>query len=368
MSYLVNYAKWRSVFEAEDKSGIPDKYKVLLVGATSAPISNKAAFVEIKEALSAPSLESITLTEDQALSKKANPAAGESPYSAIKRPTVSKDYLKIGNLVLDGAQKKVVSISIDRRMILASDASWEASGNGLLALARAIKYAKSFNIGQTDDPIIIALNLGTDKNPQVVLADYQSGLENAKSSWLSAIEILSVATGAVVPNKENHSSGVESGRSMLAEKNQDNINTLVNRRAVPLILNDVDKKSLQELNPIQVDLSTLTNKQKKAWDADLEKVISDFTKTYAPMFINAYADRFIKYLENKSGIDRGIFAPLINKIEEWRKTELTMIQTYVTESNNMVKRAFTVVRPTEGVPGKGTEAAVSTKELKVGGI
>jgi hypothetical protein len=353
MSYLVNYSKWRSIFEAEDASLSNVTYKLAFTGATPSVAPNKDALAEFKSANPGIAFADEATLDDTRAIARIKLADGKFQYKVTAKTVNAKDYLKIGALILNGDKNTAVSITITKQDLMNG---WEASGNGIFALGRALKL--STNLENTDK-IIVGLN---NPNPNGFIANAKTGVENSLEDWKTSIEFTFILSKAVIPSASNKSSNTVTAVKISNQPDSlDQAKTYFNRNSVPNVPT-ADKEELKKVSLIDTTafVDKIKGKSAKSYDANTAALVKEFADKYTETYLNTYAERFKKYLNTKAtgaGIDPKLFAGLVAYIDKWKTDELAKKADYLAAAEQSIKDQFSTVSPGATKTGSQTNAS-----------
>lgn len=343
MNYLLNYKLWESrIFEQESDSMSNLNAYSIFAGATVSKTSNKSALDAYKEANPSTKIQGEETMDDTKALKKSG-----ATWSVVDKSVKSKDYLKIGDKILDGSSGKPTTIKISARALQKEEI--EASGNGIFALGRAIKTVREAAVAEKSKggnpgdvwqsaDVVIGLNL---KSANSFYANASTGFQNAKGNFTTGMTFTMIPTGAVVPSAQNTTNHVSVARKL---EYSDKVG--VNGKALPYI-SDQKKWSpiLTEVNVI--DSSIWVNKYKdkgiSKWDDSAKAAVNDYVNTFFASHINTTADRykaFLNKIAEESGISSDMFSEMFSRIDSWKKAELGKKSEYLNAANGVASAWF----------------------------
>jgi hypothetical protein len=351
MSYILNYLNWKSVFEAQDsgKTLSNVKSKMGFVGATPSKTSNATALTEFKSAFPDAKITG-EIDDTKALFRKEG--AQSSVFWEVKPKTQKAiNYLKIGDIILNGDSGKPVTITIESTDLISK--SVEASGNGIFALGRALAMRKGQKV--LEGKIIIGLNT---KSANSFLADADTAFQIPVGDFTTSAMFTFVVPKAVIPGRGNTSQNVMTAKSA-AEKGNINPNLHINNGAMPQLPSD-QWEALKKVAPI--DATQFINKIKgkgiTSYTTELAGYVDEFVNTFYEPFLTAYAERFKAFLRNKAaeaGIDPSLFQDLMSYIDEWKASQNK--EAYRSATSDEIKQLFSNVTDTGSTSKPSATAA-----------
>ena len=159
MGSILNYYNWKRIYEHANTGGDISnvKSKMAFVGSTPDKTSNISALSRFQAGISDAEITG-DIDETKALFNKGQGQIKSSKFWEVKPKTQkAKNYLKIGDRMLNGDSGNPVTITVESANLL--NMPIEAAGNGIFALGRALvmrRENKFFN-----GKIIIGLNKQT---------------------------------------------------------------------------------------------------------------------------------------------------------------------------------------------------------------
>ncbi len=348
MSKVYNFREWATrINEQNNQEGLSYKsYSTVMAGATSSKTTSKSAISKFTKIYKVK--DSDKISSENALKKE----QGGAEYYVGDKTVKGTDYLKIGDVILNGDSGKAVNITISRAKLLKS--SIEASGNGIYALARALKNANKLVAGKklsTSNPdIIIVLNKA---NPNIFYGSLNTGFQSCLGKWKGSVKGSMVASKAAKPHENNNKpnmavyrkvaagDGPMSGDKWAAMK--------INRDATPNItgVKDINAtiRQLAEYNKIDATsfIDKIKDKEIESYEK-LKPIIDEFIETFLTAHIERTADRYKKHLDNQakeSGVPSDVFSKFYNAINSWKTEELKKKDDYVNGAHSEAKGLFT---------------------------
>lgn len=364
MGVILNFANWQKLHEQEntEQSGLSNVLsKTAFVGSTSSKTSNATALAEFKAAFPDATVTG-EIDETKALFRK---EAMKSSKFWETRPKTQKaqNYLKIGDIILNGDSGKPVSITIESSDLINKPV--EASGNGIFALGRAFDMRKRQKL--LEGKIIIGMNT---KSADSFLANADTAFQTPVGDFRTAAMFTFVVSKAVIPGAGNTTSNVTTAKKA-AEKGTIDANMFTNQSAMPQVPNNY-WESLKKVAPIDATafVSKIKGKGIKSYNSELAGYVDEYVDTFFEPFLNAYAERFKSFLRSKSseiGIDVSSFSDLMAYIDEW-KTKQSKKQ-YKEAANNEIRSLFSIASTLGSTTKPGASAAgrvVKGTEGKIG--
>jgi hypothetical protein len=347
MGMILNFAKWQKLHEQAntEKSGISNvRSKVAFVGSTPSKTSNATALAEFKKAFPEATVTG-EIDETKALFKK---EANTKRWETRAKTQTAKDYLKVGDRILNGDSERLSVIAIESSDLVNKPV--EASGNGIFALGRALAMRKG---GQKvfEGKLIIGMNT---KTADSFLANADTAFQNPIGDFRRAALFTFVPSKAVIPGAGNTTDNVK----LAITRDIKTANAATNKACVPKLPKEY-LGSAQNVNPIDATgfVDTIKEKQIKEWNPELAKYVEEYTNTFFESFVNVYAERFKFYLKgeaNKAGIDLSLFSNLMGYIDEWKTTQNK------DEYNKAVEKEIKLLFSSVGTGGSATKPAAST--------
>jgi len=379
MSKVLGFKKWRvlesdsnKLFEGDEKKG---GKKALLVGATNHKAYNKSAGKKVNSDTPITISEVETLSDEKSISRKVGTSIKE--FIVSEKTESGRDYLKIGDITLNGDEGNVEQIKVSFREFLKNDI--EAAGNGIYALGRAIKYWRKYKLSQ-GDPLHIVLNQPSP-TPVVMFASSKKALADPMPSWRGMIHYIAVAgvtdrTNIVQPAKSNIESDYFTKRYM--KRTHEQAITSANMFPTPRI----DAETKAERLDLRVDMQSNStkfeiaqflenNSGKRIKDKKLAvKLIREFSKKYYKQFVDTQVDRYNYYIgsiSKKAGVDSSLFSEITAEGEAWRQKWLGKEDYFASTAARQVEQLFASVSYTTGTrPGGGANAG--STDLEIGGF
>ena len=359
MGSILNYYNWKRIYEQANTGGDISnvKSKMAFVGATPDKTSNASALSQFQAGISDAEITG-DIDETKALFNKGQGQIKSSKFWEVKPKTQkAKNYLKIGDLMLNGDSGKPVTITVESANLL--NMPIEAAGNGIFALGRALvmrRENKFFN-----GKIIIGLNTKTANSFE---ANVDTAFQNPIGGFRGTTLFTFVPSKAVIPGAGNTTHNVKVAINMAEKGDLETAISATNKGAMP----QVPKEYWEPLRKVaEIDTTGFVDKIKekkiKEWTPELTKYVDEYANTFFEPFVNAYAERFKSYLEgeaNKAGIDSSLFSDLMNYIDEWKTKQSK--EAYKNAVEKEIKSLFSIARTT----GSTTKpvASTSTKVTK----
>lgn len=367
MSYILAYSAWKRVFEQQvesELSGVKDK--TAFTGATLSNAPNADALAEMKRGLSNIKIfgDKQEITEADAITKLSD--TGTTNWKIIPKTVKAKDYLKIGDLILNGDSKKAVTIKLPISDL--SSKPIEAAGNGIFALSRALllKYGELKDFPQT--PLIIGLNTKTANSFITnVNTAFQGPIEEFTQSGLTIFML----SKAITPNDNNTTNNVSALRN-IAEKGTKDASTMASDGILPQIPK-ANWASVKSINPIDFNtfIAKVKNKNISTFTPELQKYVEEYVNTFFDQFLVTYSERFKSFLNTSAanvGISPVMFQELFDYINVWKSDQASKKEAYKADLISQVKDAVrpiqsrgSVSRPVATTSGKivaGTEGKI----------
>ena len=370
MSKVLGFKEWR-LFESEGET--PTTSTSLLVGATNHTAYNKSAGKKVNSDTII-EIEGVDgLSDAKAISRKTGTSIKK--FTVVEKSEKAKDYLKIGDIVLNGDGGNVEKVKVSLRELLKSDL--EASGNGIYALCRAIEYAYKYKVAQ-GAPIHIVLNQPS-KTPVVMFASTKKSLGSPMAGWNGMIHVVSTIGGndsVITPAKVNMDSDKYTQR--YSKRPFDELVSTANNFPTPKILAPSRDEVIairkdMIANSTQFDVSEWANANKGKREREGNKalkIMQDFCKKYFKQYVNAEADRYIYYLDSlakKAGVDSDVMSDIKGAAEAWRTNYLGKERSFLYMTEQIVEQLFHEVNY-KTVAVDRTGASAETKDLEIGGF
>jgi hypothetical protein len=368
MSYLLNYQTWKRVFEQEAASGLSDiKDRAAFTGATLSNAPNADALAEMKSGLSNVKIfgDKQEITENDAITKVSD--TNTSSWKIIPKTVKAKDYLKIGDLVLNGDSKKAVTIKLPISDLSAKPI--EAAGNGIFALSRALllKYGELKNFPQT--PLIIGLNTKTANS---FIANANTAFQRPIGEFSYSGLTIFMLSKAITSNANNTTNNISVLRN-IAAKGSINASSMASDGIMPQIPKDY-WPAAKSVNPIDFNsfIAKVKDKNISTFTPELQKYVEEYVNTFFDQFLTAYSERFKSFLNTSAanaGISPAMFQELFDYLNTWKADQSAKKESYKLELINEIKGALqplqsrgSVSRPVANASGK----VVSGIEGKIG--
>ena len=371
MSKVLGFKQWR-LFENDSKEKSVGS-AALLVGATNHTAYNKSAGKRVNSDTSIEIADVDSLNDNKAISRKTRTHIKK--FQVVEKSEKAKDYLKIGDIVLNGDGGNVEKVKVSLDEILRNDL--EASGNGIYALCRAIEYAYKYKLGRSH-PIHIVLNQPS-KTPVVMFASSGKALGDPRPGWRGMVHIVATTGGresVIVPTKENLETDGYSKRYQA--RAYDTMVNAANKFPTPRIFATTREEIIETrkdliANGTQFDISewAAKNKGKQIKNKDeAQKLMWKFCDSHFKKYLRAEGDRFILYLNNmakKGGIDPELLSPVIAAANAWVEKWSGRPRVFIDSTRHITSTLFRKVTYTTG-PAPTVSANTSTKDLEIGGF
>lgn len=370
MSYLLNYTKWKAIFESEDKPAeISDvRAKALYAGATPSNTSNESALVQFKKVLS------LSYINGQMLETPSTPGASSSApidqnkaifrangsrvYKIGPKTVKATHYIKIGDIVLNGDSGKSTRLEIKSEDL--SSKTVEAAGNGIYALGRVLD-ARFANKVFGDSPIIIELNKPT---PDMVYAHADTNYQTPTGDFGTAALYTFICSKAIIPAADNKDNNVVSA-TIVRDKPGFDLKAWFNKQAMPNLRNKESETALISINPLDATtfIEQIQNKQLKEWNPTLEGLVNNFIETFFTSFVTTYTERFKQYFKNQliaAKANPELFTSLYSYLDDWKTSQLANKDAYKSQATLLIKQALNKANKKEGVSRPSAEFGAKT--------
>lgn len=367
MSYILDYLKWKKIFEQTETStlsGIKDK--VAFTGATLSNAPNADALAEMKSGLSNVKIigEKQEITENDAITK-----AGEnntSNWKIIPKTVKAKDYLKIGDLILNGDSKKAVTIKIPVGDLTSKPI--EAAGNGIFALSRALllKYGELKNDQQT--PLVIGLNTKTANS---FIANANTAFQGPIGDFSYSGLTIFILSKTIKPNDNNTTNNIVVLKNITA-KGEIDANIMASDGIMPQIPKEYWSK-LKSIYPIDFNsfIAKIKDKNISTYTPELKGYIDEYVNLFFDQFLVTYSERFKSFITQSAanaGINSSLFQELFDYINTWKNEQSSQKEKYRADLTKQIQEALqalqskgSVSKPIAHVSGKvvaGTEGKI----------
>lgn len=367
MSYILAYRDWKRVFEQEVASGLSGvKDKTAFTGATLSNAPNADALAEMKSGLSNVKIigDKQEITEADAITKVIE--NNTSNWKIIPKTVKAKDYLKIGDLILNGDSKKAVTIKLPISEL--SSKPIEAAGNGIFALSRALllKYGELKDFPQT--PLIIGLNTKTANS---FIANANTAFQGPLGEFTYSGLTIFMLSKAITSNANNTTNNVSVLRNIAAKGTID-ASTMASNGIMPQIPK-ANWDSAKSVSPIDFNafIAKVKDKNILTFTPELQKYIEEYVNTFFDQFLTTYSERFKSFLNTSAanaGISPVMFQELFDYINTWKADQASKKEAYKADLIGEIKEALqslqnkgSVSRPVATASGKvvaGTEGKI----------
>jgi hypothetical protein len=337
MTYVLDYTKWKRLFEQEE-SGLSNVKAVIgIAGATGHPTTNQNALNSlISGGAGVKILGTTKIGEDQAIVKNDITVKGTQNWKVANKTVKSNNYIKIGNRLLDG-DATTGPVAIDITSDELSKNQIEAAGNGIYALGRILPIKYKLN-SMPSAKLVIGLN---QPNPDALVVNVDTQFQDILGKFKNAAIYTFVGSGAVIPGKDYHKDNVDQARSILAKKNID-LNTYTSMYATPSINNE----KLENLSNVGAfDLTdlvqTISGKKFTRYNDELQKYLDTYVDNYFEKFANAFVERFKAFITSKAnGANPAVFKDLYGYMDSWKAARIAQKEEYRTEIHKLFNRIF----------------------------
>jgi hypothetical protein len=361
---ILNFAKWQKLHEQAntEQSGLSNvRSKTAFVGSTSSKTSNATALDEFKAAFPDATVAG-EIDDTKALFRKEAMQSSKFWETRAKTQT-AKNYLKIGDIMLNGDSGKPVSITVESSDLINKPV--EASGNGIFALGRALAMRKGQKL--LDGKIIIGMNT---KTADSFLANADTAFQSPTGDFRNAAMFTFVVPKAVIPGAGNTTSNVTTAKNA-ADKGTIDPAMYTNKSALPKLPQNY-WESLRKIAPIDATafVTKIKGKAIKSYTTELAGYVDEYVNTFFEPFLNAYAERFKAFLKTKAGeigIDSSSFSDLMAYIDEWKTKQSK--KTYRDEVEKEIRSLFSIASTLGSTTNPGATAAgrvVKGTEGKIG--
>lgn len=337
MSYVLDYTKWKQLFEqATDTTSLSNiKATIGIAGATGHPTSNQNALNSlIAGAANIQIVGDSKISENQAIVK--NDIGSTKKWKVVNKTVNSNNYIKIGNRVLNG-DNTTEPITITATVDELSKNPIEAAGNGIYALGRVLPIKYKLNSAPSAK-IIIGLN---QPNPDALVVNADTAFQDILGKFKNAAIYTFVGSGAVIPGKDYHKDNVDAAKTILTKKNID-LNTYTSFYATPFINNE----KLGEFSNIGAfDLTdfvqNISGKKFTRYNSELEGYLNNYVDHYFEKFATAFVERFKAFVISRAaGANQEAFQDLYGYMDSWKAAKLAQKENYKTELHKLFNRIF----------------------------
>jgi hypothetical protein len=355
MSYLLNFNAWDKLFEADAISNAT--YRIAFTGSTPSKAPNKSALQEFMGAVTTPVIDSDKMDDTKAVAKI---VTGNSAQTKVIPKTVkATNYLKLGDKLLNGDSGKGTTITVTKEELMRS--SFEASGNGIFSLGRALALLPKLITGQQ---IIIGMNNPTADS---VMADAKTGMQDVQAKFSNSCLSTLIVSKAIIPSELNITNNVTVYRDLSNKSEYINLaKKRANIDAMPsLTLTPEMKTTLTESFTIDTAslVDSIKDKKLTRYDEATKGLINDYVNQVFEKHVSTTVDRFKKYLEvsaASAGVSPTIFAGIYGYLDTWKKAELAKKQEYLQSCQSRVMGVFSKMSD-----GKQSTRSVATANAKV---
>lgn len=357
MSYLLNFNAWDKLFEADTISNAT--YRIAFTGSTPSKAPNKSALQEFMGAVTTPVVDSDKMDDTKAVAKIVT--GNSSQTKVIPKTIKATNYLKLGDKVLNGDSGKGATITVTKEELMKN--SFEASGNGIFSLGRALAMLSKLGSGEK---IIIGMNNPTANS---FIADAKTGTQMVQEHFTSSCMQTLIVSKAIIPSESNTTNNVT------VFKNLSNKSDYIERAAKSASLQAVPNFSStpevkEKVNSTYVIdtaafVESVKDKKLTRYDDAVKKMIIDYTNQFFEKHINTVGERFKKYLEisaESAGVPVTIFSGLFSYIDNWKKSEIANKAKYLESCQSNI--AATFGRLQDGKPVLRTGGGAATKVIK----
>jgi hypothetical protein len=332
-----------SIFEAIDPGDTLSDVRAVtgFAGATNTNTTNVSALDDFKKGLKGYTVEG-DISETTALIKIEKRGGGKtiSNWKIGPKTQTEKNYLKVGDVILNGDSGDLAIITITTNDLLTK--SVEASGNGIYALGRALVLRMEKAAGFTNEnKIVIGLNAKTANS---FYANANTAFQNPIGDFSEGAVSSFIISKAVIPSEANTRTNVVLYKK-LAKEGLDAAN-FINTAAIPNLANEYfdELKKVSKIDAASF-IETIKNKNIKSYTPELNKYVTKYVDTFFSPFLTAYVERFKTFLTKKAdeaGISSTIFRDLFAYIDKWKTSQVEEKSDYrsavVTEIENLFKQ------------------------------
>lgn len=337
MAYVLDYTKWKQLFEQEETSLSNVRAVIGIAGATDHPTSNQNALNNlISGGAGVEILGDTKISENQAIVKNDITVKGTKNWKVANKTVKSNNYIKIGNRLLNGDSTSE-PITLETTVDELSKSQIEAAGNGIYALGRILPIKYKLN-STPSAKLVIGLN---QPNPDALVVNVDTAFQSLEGSFKNAAIYTFVGSGAVIPGKDYHKDNVDQARSILTKKDI-NLNTYTSTYATP----SINDKKLGEFNNVGAfDLTdfvqTINGKKFTRYDDTLQRYLDTYIDNYFEKFANAFVERFKAFIASRTnGSNPVIFKDLYGYMDSYKTSRLAKKEELRTEIHKMFNRIF----------------------------
>ena len=357
MSKIYNFKEWSLNEQNKGTEVSALGYSTLLSGASKSSTTNKTA-LDVFMQNGRKVANSETMDENKALIK-----GQKSGWSVGDKTIKAKDYLKIGELILDGSKGQPTAITVTKDMLFNS--AIEASGNGIFALGRTQAAARDYYESmRADDKIIIVIN---KKNTDSFYANVTTGFQSSIANFYSGCASMLIGSSAIIPNPKNNKDNTEvykrwaripDGEKLTSESPNKNASPSITQKNTKEI-----KARLLGVNKIDGTefYNTVTGKKLAKYNDSVKSLVESYVNTFFDKHIEAMVARYKSYIitETKAaGISSNLFSDFIAHIDKWKESESAKKANYLTACLNNISERF---------EPKTTSGSVSRPSMKSSG-
>ena len=365
MSFILDYRNWKRIFEQAVAAAtvVGVKSKVAFTGATTHPAPNASALAEMKKGLSINIVGSQVITENDAITKTAD--GDINNWKIIPKTIKAKDYLKIGNLILNGDSKKAATIKL-----IISDLGLkpiEAAGNGIFALSRALLLKNKELRTSPQTPLIIGLNtLKADSFIANADTAFQSPIGDFTNSGLRTF----LVSKAIKSNPGNTETNTVMCNKWAQEARD--TSTMANMSIMPNIPTEYSEGA-KTISPIDFNafIAKIKNKNISSYTPELQGYVDEYVNTFFDPFLVTYSERFKSFL-TKSAVEIGIlptlFQELMDYINTWKTGQVSKKEEYKADLVKEIKDILLPLLNKTPVSRPGAEASGKVVTGTVGKI
>jgi hypothetical protein len=355
---ILNFSNWQKLYEQADDGLSNVNSKMAFVGATYHTAPNTNALKQFMSSLPDAKVDG-EIDETKALFRSREGSTGFWKTGA--KTQKAKDYLKIGDRVLNGEGGKPTSIIINSDDLIREPI--EASGNGIFALGRAIsmRRTKKFFEGR----IIIGMNT---KSADSFVVNANTAFQTSQASFAEGVKGTFIVSKAIIPSDLNKTQNVNVYRKMAKDGKDPNV--LVNQQAMPTIQGG-PPDSLYTVASIDATSFVDKIKEKKltTYFPEVAKYVDEYADTFFEPFLTTWTERFKSFLKiraSEAGIDASLFGDLMKYVEDWKTKQSK--DAYKKRVEKEVKGLFAQIADRGSVSRPGASASTEQISGTVGKI
>ena len=371
MSYLLNYSNWRRVFEVEDPAAISNvTSKVGFAGATLSKTTNASALEQLKAASLAGRTifikgDNTEIDETEALFRSTD-AKSDLTWTIGTKTQTAKNYLKVGDIVINGDSGKPVTMTIEPLDLATKTV--EACGNGIYALGRALNIKYNEGVAQ-GSKLIIGLNTKTANS---FVANANTAFQTPVADFTQGAMWTFIVSKAIIPSERNFTNAVAMPVANSKKTDADG-SKWTNSKAMPQLSNAYFDE-LIEISKIDSTafVETIKNKRITSYTTELEGYVKTYVDTFFEPFLTAYVERFKTFFTKKAteaGTSSTLFSDLTSYIDKWKTDQSAKRDTYSSDLVAKLRASFQAAADSGSVSAPAASAAgkvISGTEGKIG--